>query len=161
LGVPPEWVAGKYYAERAEAKALLRTRPAGTKLNVPQRKRYLFVCTNRRPHGMPKGSCATRGSEAIFNELKAQAAAKGLARFEVRICSSSCTDNCWAGPIIAVSPDGYFYGRVTKDDVPEILAALAEGKRVERLVLPPNDFDAATAGPMLPEHVPPPPASDG
>ena len=128
---------------------------------MPQRKRYLFVCTNRRPLGMPKGSCATRGSEAIFQELKAGAAARGLARVEARICSSSCTDVCWAGPIVAVMPDNYFYGRVTKADVPEILEALAGGRRVERLVLAPNEFDASTAGPSLPEEVPPTPASEG
>jgi hypothetical protein len=50
---------------------------------------------------------------------------------------------------------------VTKEDVPEIVAALAKGERVERLVLAPNDFDAATAGPMLPEEPPPaPPTGD-
>jgi (2Fe-2S) ferredoxin len=105
---------------------------------------------------MPKGSCATRGSEAIYAALKAETAARGLARLEVRVCSCSCTDNCWAGPIIAVEPDAYFYGRVTKADVPAIVDALAKNERVERLVLAPNEFDAATAGPMLPEDAPPP-----
>jgi (2Fe-2S) ferredoxin len=104
---------------------------------------------------MPKGSCATRGSEAIHADLKAEIAAKGLARLEARVQSCSCTDNCWAGPIIHVSPDGYFYGRVKREDVPEIVEALARGERVERLVLPPNDFDSATAGPSLPEEPPP------
>jgi (2Fe-2S) ferredoxin len=58
-------------------------------------------------------------------------------------------DVCWAGPCVAVEPDGFFYGRVTVEDVPEIVAALAEGRRVERLVLPPEDFDEATAHPPL------------
>jgi (2Fe-2S) ferredoxin len=110
---------------------------------------------------MPKGSCATRGSEAVHAELKAMVAARGLAKVEARVCTSSCTDACWAGPIVAVMPDGYFYGRVTKDDVPEIVEALAKGERVERLVLPPNDFDAATAGPMLPESEVAPPVPPG
>jgi (2Fe-2S) ferredoxin len=120
---------------------------------VPQRKHYLFVCTNHREPGTPKGSCATRGSVAIHAAIKAGLAARGLAKAEARACTSSCTDVCWAGPIVAVEPDGYFYGRVTIDDVPEILDALAAGTRVERLVLGPHEFEAATAGPMLPEHV--------
>jgi hypothetical protein len=39
-------------------------------------------------------------------------------------------------------------------DIPEIVEALKSGKRVERLVLPPNDFDEATAGPPLPIPAP-------
>jgi (2Fe-2S) ferredoxin len=49
--------------------------------------------------------------------------------------------------VIAVEPDGYFYGRVTQADIPEIVEALANDRRVERLVLPPADFDEATAAP--------------
>ncbi len=124
---------------------------------MPQRKRYLFVCVNRRPDGTPKGSCAQRGSVELHAALKAELAGRGLAATEARACTASCTDVCWAGPTIAVMPDGYFYGRVTLADVPEIAAALAEGRRVERLVLPPEDFDMATARPSLPVGEPAPP----
>jgi (2Fe-2S) ferredoxin len=123
---------------------------------VAQRKRYLFVCVNRRPEGAPKGSCAGRGSIEIHAALKAELAARGLAKTEARACSSSCIDTCWAGPTIAVEPDGFFYGRVTLADVPEIVSALASGTRVERLVMPPEDFDEKTAHPSLPTM----PASD-
>jgi len=118
---------------------------------VPPRKHYLFVCTNHRDPGTPKGSCATRGAVAIHAAIKQGLAARGLAKSEARACTSSCVDVCWAGPIVAVEPDGYFYGRVTLADVPEILDALANGTRVERLVLGVEDFEMATAGPMLPE----------
>src|SRR5512139_3224730 len=118
---------------------------------MAQRKRYLFVCVNRRAPGTPKGSCATRGSEALHASLKAEIAARGMAKTEVRACTSSCLDVCWAGPAIMVSPDGYVYGRVQEADIPEICDALAAGRRVERLVLAPNDFEQETAGPQLPE----------
>lgn len=120
---------------------------------MPQRHRYLFVCTNRRPDGVAKGSCAARGAVEIHAALKAALNDRGLAKTEVRACTSSCLDVCWAGPVIAVEPDGYFYGRVTLADVPAIVTALADGQRVERLVLPPADFDEKTAAPALP--VPP------
>ena len=116
---------------------------------MAQRKRYLFVCVNRRSDGVPKGSCAARGSVEIHAALKAALNAKNLAKTEVRACTSSCQDVCWAGPTIAIEPDGYFYGRVRLADVPEIVEALATGRRVERLVLPPEDFTEATAGPAL------------
>jgi (2Fe-2S) ferredoxin len=117
---------------------------------VPQRKNYLFVCVNSRPDGTPKGSCAARGSIEIHAALKLGLATRGLAKLEARACTASCLDACWAGPIVAVEPAGYFYGHVTLADVPAILDALASGTRVERLVLPASDFDEATARPPLP-----------
>ncbi len=107
---------------------------------MPQRRRYLFVCVNRRPDGTPKGSCAVRGAEALHAELKDQLKRRGLANTEVRTCSSSCLDACWVGPVIAVEPDHYFYGRVTEADLPEIVEGFATDQRVERLVLSPDDY---------------------
>jgi (2Fe-2S) ferredoxin len=107
---------------------------------MAQRQRYLFVCINRRPDGTPKGSCAARGAEQIHAKLKELLKARGLAELGARACTSSCLDTCWVGPTIAVEPDNFFYGRVTEADLPEIVDALANGTRVERLVLAPNDF---------------------
>src|SRR5215204_4035788 len=120
---------------------------------MPQRRRYLFVCINRRPEGTAKGSCAGRGAVEIHAALKAELNARGLTKTEVRACTSSCLDTCWAGPTVAVEPDGYFYGRVTVADVPVFVQAFSDGRRVVRLVLPPEDFDEATAGPALPPSV--------
>ena len=39
-----------------------------------------------------------------------------------------------------MEPDGYFYGRVSEADLPEIVDALERGERVERLVLSEEDF---------------------
>ncbi len=116
---------------------------------MAQRQRYLFVCVNQRPDGTPKGSCAARGAAEVHAALKGLLKETGLAKLQARACSSSCLDVCWAGPVVAVEPDGYFYGRVTPGDVPEIVDALRTGRRVERLVLPPEDFDEATARPGL------------
>lgn len=128
---------------------------------MPQRHRYLFVCTNRRPDGNPKGSCAARGANEIHAALKAAVFERGLAKTEVRACTSGCLDACWVGPAIAVEPDHYFYGRVTLADVPAIVDALAEGRRVERLVLPPADFDEKTAAPNpVPSNISPAPAKE-
>ena len=104
------------------------------------RQRYLFVCTNRRAEDDPKGSCAARGSEEIRAALKEQLKARGLARLGARACKSSCLDQCSSGVCILVEPDHFFYGRVTPEDVPEIVEALATGQRVERLVLTDEDL---------------------
>jgi len=107
---------------------------------MAQRKRYLFVCVNRRPDGAPKGSCAARGAVELHEKLKAKLKQRGLAELEARACTASCLDTCWVGPTIAVEPDNYFYGRVQESDLDEIVEALAKGERVERLVLGPNEF---------------------
>lgn len=81
-----------------------------------------------------------RGSVDIHAKLKELLKQRGLWATEVRACTSSCLDTCWAGPSIAVEPDHYYYGRVRLEDVEEIVEALATDRRVERLVLTSNDF---------------------
>ncbi len=104
------------------------------------RRRYLLVCVNRRPPESPKGSCAHKGSEAIYAALKAELRTRKLAAVEARACSSSCLDQCSSGPVVLVEPDHYFYGRVTLEDVPAIADALEKNERVEHLVLTPEDL---------------------
>lgn len=127
---------------RASLRRGLTCVACGTMLSpaMGRRRRYLFVCTNERPPGSVKGSCGGKGSNQIFAKLKALLHARGLAEVEVRACRSSCLDVCWGGPIIAVEPDDYFYGAVTEADLPEIVEALANGDRVDRLVVPPEGF---------------------
>ena len=104
------------------------------------RQCYLFVCVNRRTDDDPKGCCSARGSEEIRAALKERLKARGLARLGARACTSSCLDQCSSGVCILVEPDHFFYGHVTLADVPEIVDALATGRRVERLVLGDDDL---------------------
>jgi (2Fe-2S) ferredoxin len=108
---------------------------------MPQRERYLFVCTNHRADEDARGSCAARGSLEVQQALKEQLAASGLAKSKARVCASSCLDQCSSGVTILVEPDHFFYGRVTVADAPEIIAALADGRRVERLLLTKEDLE--------------------
>ncbi len=101
-----------------------------------QRKRYLFVCINRRAEENPKGCCAAKDSEEVHRALKAEVAARGLAKLEARVCTSSCLDQCETGVTVLVEPDHFFYGHVTVGDIPEIVDGLVTGQRVERLVIP-------------------------
>jgi (2Fe-2S) ferredoxin len=107
-----------------------------------QRKRYLFVCINRRADDNPKGCCAAKDSEEVYRALKGEVAARGLAKLEARVCTSSCLDQCETGVTVLVEPDHLFYGRVTLADVPEIVDGLVKDQPVKRLVLPPDQHDA-------------------
>jgi (2Fe-2S) ferredoxin len=79
----------------------------------------------------------------VYDALKAQVFQRNLAKVEARVCSASCLDQCSTGVSILVEPDHYFYGRVTVDDVPAIVEALANGARVERLVVSTEDLERA------------------
>ncbi|RMG16445.1 MAG: (2Fe-2S) ferredoxin domain-containing protein [Deltaproteobacteria bacterium] len=100
--------------------------------------RHIFICTNERPPGHPRGSCAARGSEALVPAFKQALKARGLDR-TVRAQRAGCFDYCEGGCVVVIYPEGVWYGGVTPEDVEEIVAALETGRTVERLKL---DFEA-------------------
>jgi len=71
----------------------------------------------------------------VYRALKEELAARGLAKLDARVCTSSCLDQCATGVTVLVEPDHFFYGRVRVADVPEIVDGLLTGEPVKRLVL--------------------------
>lgn len=103
---------------------------------MPPLERHVFVCTNRRDPGNPKGCCAEKGSDEVRDRLKELVAQAGL-KGKVRINAAGCLDQCAHGVTIVVYPEGVWYGHVTPDDTQEIFDShIAGGKPVERLRLP-------------------------
>jgi (2Fe-2S) ferredoxin len=103
-------------------------------------KHHLFVCTNERPPGHKRGSCAEKGSEEIRARFKAELDARGL-KGAVRANAAGCLDQCEQGVTCVVygtanTEGGVWYGHVKLEDVPEVVQShLVEGKPVERLLL--------------------------
>lgn len=96
-------------------------------------KHHVFICTNQRPDGHPRGCCQAKGSEALVQLFKEELAKRGL-RGEVRAQKAGCLDVCEQGPALVVYPDGIWYGPVAASDVPEIVEShLLHGRSVERL----------------------------
>ena len=112
-------------------------------LTTLQRKRYLFVCINRRAEDNPKGCCAAKDSEEVYKALKGEVAARGLAKLEARVCTASCLDQCATGVTVLVEPDHFFYGGVTVEDVPEIVDGLVTSQPVKRLVVTAEQHNGA------------------
>ena len=71
----------------------------------------------------------------MYRALKEELAARGLAKLEARVCTSSCLDQCATGVTVLIEPDHFFYGHVRVADVPEIVDGLVTGEPVKRLVL--------------------------
>jgi (2Fe-2S) ferredoxin len=103
---------------------------------MPTWKHHVFVCTNKRPPGHPKGSCGERGCGDVLLALNDEV--ERLELFEtVKVNSSSCLGPCRAGPTLVVYPENTWYGAVTAADVREIVQShFIDGRPVARLVLP-------------------------
>ncbi|ASM77421.1 ferredoxin [Vitreoscilla filiformis] len=104
---------------------------------MPHPARHVFVCSQQRPPGHPRGSCAAKGAspllQALWGELQ-----KRQAYDQVAITYSGCLGPCEGGPNVLVYPEGVLYQGVTPADVPDIFEQhLLGGIPVERLVAPP------------------------
>lgn len=107
----------------------------------PYYRLHVFCCTNRRPDGHPRGSCAARGSEPLRDYLKQRTRQLGIE--ELRINAAGCLDRCELGPTMVIYPEGIWYSYSTREDLDEILQThILEGGRVERLMLRPEDGPA-------------------
>ena len=105
---------------------------------------HVFVCTNERPAGYPRGSCTAKGAVGLRDYMKARAKELGLS--DVRINSAGCLDRCELGPTVVIYPEGVWYTCRDAADVDAILTVhLQGGGRVERLMLRP-DAKADMAG---------------
>jgi len=100
---------------------------------MPKPVKHVFVCSQSRPAGHPRGSCAHKGGsellQAFWKELQNRNAYDRVA-----ITYSGCIGPCDQGPNVLVYPDGVLYGGVSKDDVAEIFDSHLNGDvPVERL----------------------------
>jgi (2Fe-2S) ferredoxin len=100
---------------------------------APNFEKHVFICTNERDPGNPKGSCAAKGAEGVREEFKRQLHDKGL-RGAMRANAAGCLDQCARGVTVVVYPEQIWYGGVRTEDVSEIVDQhLVGGVPVQRL----------------------------
>lgn len=96
---------------------------------------HIFVCTNRRPDGHPRGSCAEKGSEALRDYAKSRAKALGLKN--TRVNAAGCLDRCEHGPCLLIYPEGVWYSAQDEAAIDEILTThVRDGGRVADKLVP-------------------------
>ena len=101
-------------------------------------EKHVFICTNTREAGHPRGCCSAKNSTAIRERLKELVKQRGLAK-KIRVNTSGCLDQCEHGVTIVIYPEAVWYGFVKMEDVEEILEShLIAGRPVERLRLKPE-----------------------
>ncbi|HXX65161.1 MAG TPA: (2Fe-2S) ferredoxin domain-containing protein [Bacteroidota bacterium] len=98
-------------------------------------ERHVFVCTNERVPGHPKGCCKEKGSPEVRDALKSEVKRRGLAGI-VRINTAGCLDACEFGVSMVVYPEGIWYGGVRSSDVTEIIErTILNGQVIDRLLI--------------------------
>ncbi|WP_336337457.1 CbiX/SirB N-terminal domain-containing protein [Haloarcula brevis] len=83
-------------------------------------EKHVAVCTNQ--------TCAGEGSPAVLERLRQ--AARDSDQCDARITRSSCLGRCGEGPMVAVYPDGVWYGGVEAADAADIVSSHLDRDRI-------------------------------
>jgi len=98
--------------------------------------RHVFVCSQQRPPGHPRGSCAAKGATPLLQAFWAELQ-KRNAYEQVAITYSGCLGPCEGGANVLVYPEAVLYQGVAVSDVAEIFEQhLIAGNPVARLQAP-------------------------
>jgi NADP-reducing hydrogenase subunit HndC len=100
------------------------------KKKAKQHRLHLLVCAGT--------GCVANHSFEIREELEKEIVKQGLDQ-EVSVITTGCQGFCERGPIVIVQPDGIFYQRVKKQDVPHLVEEhLLKGRPVKHLMYIPT-----------------------
>lgn len=103
---------------------------------MPKPSKHVFVCTQSRPPGHPRGSCGQLGCTSVFQAFMQQFD-QGQMYGEFALTAAGCLGACDAGPTVLVYPEGVMYAQVKPEDVPLIVEQhLKNGQPVEGLLAP-------------------------
>lgn len=87
-------------------------------------ERHVVVCTNR--------SCAEDGAAEVLEHLRRRSREDDA---EFQVTRTSCLDQCGDGPMVAVYPDGVWYGDVDTEDAGDVVDShLHDGELVSEVV---------------------------
>jgi sirohydrochlorin ferrochelatase/(2Fe-2S) ferredoxin len=82
--------------------------------------KHVAVCTNQ--------TCAADGAPAVLERLRQEA--RDSDACDARITRTSCLGRCGEGPIVAVYPDGVWYGDVDDADAERIVSSHLDRDRI-------------------------------
>ncbi|KPK64276.1 hydrogenase [candidate division WOR_3 bacterium SM23_42] len=99
---------------------------------MKQYRTHLLVCAGT--------GCVAAGSFEIKTTLEKEITKRKLQN-EVAIISTGCNGFCERGPIVVVQPDGIFYQRLKREDIPLLVEEhLIKGRPVKKLMyVPPTE----------------------
>ena len=103
---------------------------------MPKPQKHVFICTQKRPEGHPRGCCQDKGVGVILDEFRRQFDERDLYGTYM-VTTSGCIGPCDLGPNVLVYPEGIMYSSVKAEDVTEIIESHLLGDTpVDRLRTP-------------------------
>lgn len=97
-------------------------------------KYHIFVCSSARLNGTVQGVCEKKESHEILQNFVEEVADRDLDS-EVMVSHMGCVGLCSMGSVVMIYPQQTWYGKVTPDDVEEIMDAIEEDTVVDRLAI--------------------------
>ncbi len=102
---------------------------------MPKPHKHVFVCTEQRPTGHLRSSCAQHGCGEVYDEFLWELQNRNLSN-SVYVMATGCMGPCSEGPSVLVYPEGVMYAKVTKGNIAEIFEQhLLGGGPIEDLKL--------------------------
>ena len=78
--------------------------------------------------------CTSSGSRELEKSFKKEFKKHGIEK-EIELIVTGCFGLCELGPVVIVYPEGVFYSRVEKEDIPELVEEqFIKGRILKRLV---------------------------
>jgi (2Fe-2S) ferredoxin len=106
--------------------------------SMPKPAKHVFVCTQQRPPGHPRSSCAQAGCAAVYEEFLWQLQQRNLFA-SVQVTATGCMGPCSEGPSVLVYPEGVMYAKLKQGDVARIFdSRLVGGEPVAELKVAPE-----------------------
>ncbi|TWH77445.1 (2Fe-2S) ferredoxin [Azomonas agilis] len=88
---------------------------------------HIFLCTQRRPDGHPRGCCGSKNADAVYDAF-AQALIQNNLTNRVALTRTGCLGPCMAGPNVLIYPASQMYSWVEPEDAAIIIKQLLAGE---------------------------------
>lgn len=101
---------------------------------VDKPQKHIFVCSSARLNGEIKGVCAQKEGIDIARAIIEEVQDREIDD-KVMVTTTGCFGICGMGPVVMVYPEQTWYGKVTMEDIEEIMDAVENDEIVERLLI--------------------------
>lgn len=87
---------------------------------MPRPEIHVFICSQQRPAGHPRGSCGEKGASALMPAFSASLIKHNLVQ-KVSLVATGCLGPCQVGASVLVFPGSVLYANVKASDVETII----------------------------------------